>query len=89
VHLCHLLKNSSIKKIWNQSDPSEALITTQLQENCRLGLIESVLKAEKLTKANCIKGLTNLFVPMDQKGVQSNCYYVQIGDFIWLELVLQ
>jgi hypothetical protein len=32
----------SSKKIWKQSDPLEAFITTKLNENCRLGVIESV-----------------------------------------------
>jgi hypothetical protein len=40
--LAMLVQTQSGAKIWKQSDPSEALITTKLQENCRLGLIESV-----------------------------------------------
>jgi hypothetical protein len=37
-----MLNHDKLKNIWKQSDPSEALITTKLQEHCRLGLIESV-----------------------------------------------
>jgi hypothetical protein len=36
-----MFQNTQTKN-WKESDPSEALITTKLHENCRLGLNESV-----------------------------------------------
>jgi hypothetical protein len=42
AHSEYLNYNVHSKKTGKQSDPLEALITTEARENCRLGLIESV-----------------------------------------------